>query len=299
MSNRKRMLLLYNPKSGTQRFSPHLSAVVEKFSEAGFIVTVCPTQGPGDVGRIIAGYGSDYDYLVVSGGDGTISEGIDGLMPLAKRPVLGLIPSGTVNDFAVSLGIPRDILRAADIIVSGVPRPVDVGRFNEKHFSYVAAFGLFTDVSYSTPQNTKNLFGKLAYFIEGVKRLGSVESYSCEFILDGEAVYGDFMLGFIGNAHLIAGYRLPEEMYAQMDDGLFDVMLVRTPNTLKEKQDIISTVLTQEINTDLIISRKAREVIFSATAPIAWTLDGDFGGEFYSAKVVNMHQAMDIVTPTN
>ena len=291
------MLLIYNPKSGVQKFANQLFMVVDKFTSAGFLVTTYPTQASGDVSKIIAEYGNKYEYLVCSGGDGTIGEAVDTLLSLETRPVFGLIPSGTVNDFATSLNIPKDIPAAADIIINETPKALDIGRFEGKHFSYVAALGAFTDVSYSTPQNSKNMLGKLAYFLEGIKRLGSIESIRCEFVLDDEVIKGDFILGIIGNAYTIAGYKLPDELRVQMDDGLLEVILVKSPNTLKDRQDIISSLLTQDIKTDLLITRKSKEIVFSSTTPAAWTLDGDFGGQYASARIKNLHRAIEIIMP--
>jgi len=293
---KRKMLLVFNPRSGTQNFPGHLFDVVNKFTAAGFIVTVYPTQAPGEVGRLVADCAGEHDCLACSGGDGTIGEAIDALMSLKKRPAFGLIPSGTINDFASSLGIPRDIGAASDIIARASSKALDVGRFDGKHFSYVAAFGMFTDVPYATTQNAKNLLGKLAYFFEGVKRFGSAESFRCEFALDGETVVGDYALGIIGNARSIAGIKLPTEMGARMDDGLFEVILVRKPRTLKEHQEIISALLTQE-TTDLLTIRKARKITFRSAKPVAWTLDGDFGGEYTTADIENLRRALEVIVP--
>ena len=295
--SKKNMLLLFNPASGVRNFSGHLFEVVDRFTAAGFLVTVYPTQAPGEVSAIIAAYAGGYDCLVCSGGDGTIGEAIGALLSLEKRPAFGLIPSGTVNDFAVSLGIPKDALLAADSFINGTPGALDIGRFGDRHFSYVAAFGLFTDVSYATPQNIKNLLGKLAYFLEGVKRFASIESFRCEFVLDGEAVNGDFVLGIVGNAHSIAGIKLSAEMGAQMDDGLFEVILIQRPGTFKDHQEIITSLLTHEIKTDLLTIRKAKKISFTSSAPVAWTLDGDFGGEYTEASIENLHHALEVIVP--
>ncbi|MCL2216815.1 MAG: YegS/Rv2252/BmrU family lipid kinase [Defluviitaleaceae bacterium] len=295
---KKKLLLIFNPKSGVQKFSQYFFEVVDKFTAAGFLVTTYPTQSPGEAGEMIAHHAGEYDYLVCSGGDGTISQAITALLALEKRPAFGIIPSGTVNDFAVSLGIPRDVLLAADIITTATPRPLDIGRFGSKHFSYVAAFGIFTDVSYSTPQNTKNLLGKLAYFLEGIKRFGSAKPAHCEVLLDDEPVSGEFVLGIIANTHSIAGIKLHTEMGVRMDDGLFEVILVKEPHTLKDRQEIISSLLAQEIKTSLLTIRKAKKITVTASTAIAWTLDGDFGGEYAQITIENLHHAMELLMPS-
>lgn len=295
--SKKRMLLVFNPKSGIQNFNGKFFEVVDKFTGAGFIVTAYPTQAPGECDKIIAAYAGGYDCLVCSGGDGTIGEAINSLLTLEKRPVFGIIPSGTINDFAASLGIPRDIIAAADVITNSRAKLLDIGLFGKRHFSYVAAFGMFTDVPYVTPQNAKNLLGKLAYFLEGIKHFGRNESFRCHFVLDGEELKGDFILGIVGNAHSIAGIRLPVEMGVKMDDGLFEVILIQKPRSLKDHQEIIAALMTQDAKTDLLTVRKASKITFTSKTPLAWTLDGDFGGEYKELAIENMHRAIELITP--
>ena len=294
----KKLLLIFNPKSGTQNFATLLFKVVDRFTAAGFFATVYPTQASGEAREITSCFASEYDYLVCSGGDGTVSEVINALLNLEKRPILGLIPSGTVNDFAKSLGIPKNILVATSIIINLKSTLLDVGCFEGQYFSYVAAFGMFTDVPYATPQNSKNSFGKLAYFMEGIKRIGTTESYPCKFVLDDEEIKGDFTLCIISNAHSVAGIKMTKKMQVEMSDGLFEVVLIRTPKTLSEHQKIIASLLAQESKTDLVIIRKAKKVQFSSEMPVAWTLDGDFGGEYTKAVIENKHKAIEIITPT-
>jgi len=297
MTIKQKLLLIFNPKSGVQKFPQYLFEVVDKFTAAGFLVTAYPTQAAGEVRAVISRCAGEYDLLVCSGGDGTISEAVDAMMGLTRRPAFGIIPAGTVNDFATSLNIPKDILAAADVVTSAKTRPLDVGRFGERHFSYVAAFGMFTDISYSTPQNTKNMLGKLAYFVEGIKRFGSSKPTYCEVLLDGEAVRGEFALGIVANAHSIAGIKVPSKIDVSMDDGLLEVALVHAPYTLKDRQEIIAYLLNQEIDTDLLTFRRAKKITFTSETPIAWTLDGDFGGEYKQISIENRHHAIEVLTP--
>jgi len=298
MKTLKRMLLIFNPKSGTQKFANQLFEVVNKLSAAGFLVSVYSTQAHGEVGNIIINHVSDYEHLVCSGGDGTIREAIEALMALEKRPVFGIIPSGTVNDFTSSLGIPKDIMAACDIVINSVSNALDIGRFGDKYFSYVAAFGMYTDVSYSTPQHIKNLFGKFAYFLEGVKRGGTLRPFGCKFVLDGEEIIGEFILGIVANAHSIAGYKLSEEMGVHIDDGYFEVILVHMPSNILDRQKIIASFIAQEAKTDLVIIRKAKKVEFASNEPIAWTLDGDFGGQHTEVVIENQHHALEVIMPS-
>ena len=296
---KKKMLLIFNPKSGLQKFPPQLFEVINKFTAAGFFVTAYPTQSAGEIKNLIADCAKDYDIVVCSGGDGTVSEAIDAIIALEYRPTFGIIPSGTVNDFSTSAGISKNITAAADIIINGVKKPLDIGRFGQTHFSYVAAFGLFTDVSYATPQNAKNILGSLAYYLEAVKRISSVKSFKCEFIVDGEAVCGDFVLGIIANSHSVAGMKIPKSMAVCMDDGLFEMILLKRPDSLKELQDVVASMLTQDFKSDLFVVRKAKCVKFSSRTPVAWTLDGDYGGKHTQAVIENHRHAIDVMVPSS
>ena len=291
----KTLLFIFNPKSGTQKLPDRLFDVVDAFTAAGFLVTVYPTQAAGELVAICHQLAADFDYLVVSGGDGTVSEAINALMPMEERPAFGFIPSGTVNDFAQSLSIPTLIPAAVDIILRGQKNLLDVGRFNDQHFIYVAAFGLFTDVSYSTSQTAKNWLGKLAYFLEGAKRIWDMPTYACDFQIDDDYIQGEFVLGVVANTHSIAGIKMPKNIDAHMDDGLFEVILVQKPEGIKESQEVLASLLAQEEKSPLVTIRKARHVSFHAYEAVPWTLDGDFGGDFYRAEVVNLHQAVEII----
>jgi YegS/Rv2252/BmrU family lipid kinase len=294
--NRRTMLLLFNPRAGMQKFPSALFDVVDAFTAAGFLVTAYPTQAPGEIRSMVARRAAEVDYLVVSGGDGSIAEAINALMPLKKRPAFGLIPSGTVNDFAASLGLPKDILEAARTITNGTEKSLDIGRFAGKYFSYVAAFGLFTDVSYATPQNMKNIMGNVAYFLEGVKRLGSVQPCFCTFDLDGEIIEGEFILGMAANSQSVGGIKLPDTE-VKMDDGLFEVILLPRPENLLDVMGIISSLLQQEGNDSSLIIRKARKMTVQAETPLAWTLDGEYGGKHKNVGIENLHRALKIMMP--
>lgn len=293
----KTMLLIFNPKAGREEFAINLFEVVDKFTKSGFLVTVYPTQGPGDARDFILCGRCPFDYLVCSGGDGTLSEVINALMACDKRPILGYLPSGTTNDFAASLGLPKDLLDAAGVVTDGAVKPLDIGRFDARYFSYVAAFGLFTDVSYATPQSKKNVLGHLAYLLEGVKRLGAIQSYNCTVDLGVEVIEGDFIFGMVTNSLSVGGFKFPNAVNVKMDDGLFEVALLQKPTSFIDLQNIIASLLNQVPYTDSLIVRRASSVTVRSAQPLSWTLDGEFGGELEQATITNCHRAVQIMMP--
>ena len=196
----KRLLFIYNPQAGKGVIKPHLANVVDIFTKAGYLVTVWPTQGKADAAHVTARQGWWYDRVVCCGGDGTLSETVSGLLTLDAPPVLGYVPAGTTNDFAKNLGLPRGVEKAAAVAAEGPPRPCDMGRFNDRTFVYVAAFGVFTDVSYDTPQEFKSAFGHLAYVLEAATKLGDLgRGYHLTVEHDGGTLEGDFIYGMVTN----------------------------------------------------------------------------------------------------
>ncbi len=182
----KRLLFIYNPKAGRQRVRVMLPDLLEVFAREGYETTVHPTMAQGEAASVTTAQSGQYDRLVCCGGDGTLNETVRGLLALPedKRPVLGYIPTGTTNDYAKTLGLPRSTEKLAEVACKGGSRSVDVGESGGRLFTYVSAFGLFTDVSYSTPQTTKNLLGHFAYVLEGAGRLLNIPSYHMEVAAD-------------------------------------------------------------------------------------------------------------------
>lgn len=293
----KKLLLIFNPRSGKGEFASSLSEVVDRLTKAGFEVTVYPTQAPRDAHDMILRRAGDFDFLCCSGGDGTLSEVIDAIMLLEKRPPLGYIPSGTTNDFASTLKLSKNPVEAADTVVFGNAYPIDIGRFGSDYFAYVAAFGLFTQVTYDTPQDAKNMLGHAAYLLEGVKRLRSIQSYECKIDLDGDVFSGNYIFVMISNSASVGGFKMLPESTVCLDDGLFEVVLVKRPRSFADLQKIASSLLNNEIYTESLIVRKAARVRVTSKNPVDWTLDGEFGGTTTDIQIENLKRAIEIMIP--
>ena len=293
----KRMLFVYNPNSGMGLLKPKLSDVIDTFVKGGYEVTVYPTQRSQDAVRKVSEYKEEYDLVACSGGDGTLDEVVTGMMMRENKTPIGYIPAGTTNDFASSLHISKDMLGAADTAVNGVPFPCDIGHFNDDYFVYIAAFGLFTDVSYETDQNMKNVLGHLAYVLEGATRIFDIPSYKLKVTHDGETIEDEFIYGMVTNSRSVGGFRNMIGKNVVFDDGEFEVTLIRTPKNPLALQEIIGALLSNQINTKHIYSFKTGEIHFESVEEIPWTLDGEFGGEHDSVCIKNAKQALKIVVP--
>jgi len=291
----KKMLFVYNPNAGKGLLRVKLADVLDIFVRAGYEITVYPTQCYRDGYKKIRKMEDEYDLVVCSGGDGTLDEVVTGMMKREQKIPIGYIPTGTTNDFASSLHISRDILQAADTAVNGKPFACDIGTFNNDIFVYVAAFGLFTDVSYQTDQNLKNMLGHAAYVLEGVKRLTNIPSYQIKITHDDEVIEGEFMIGMVTNSKSVAGFRSIMGKQVLFDDGEFEVMLIKKPKNPLELQAIITALLIESFDTEYMYTFKAKKIKFEAEEEIPWTLDGEFGGQHETVKICNQKQALEIM----
>ena len=296
----KKMLFIFNPRSGKGLIKNKLFDIIDIFVKGGYEVIVHPTQAPMDGCNIAKEMAKDMDLVVCSGGDGTLDEVVSGLMQSGCSVPLGYIPAGSTNDFANSLNIPNDMVEAAHMIVEGKPYSFDVGSFNDDTFIYIAAFGLFTDVSYETNQDLKNIFGHVAYLMEGAKKILDIKSYHMKVEANGKVYEGNYMYGMITNSHSVGGFKNLTGPDVEMDDGLFEVTLIKLPKTPLELNEIITSLATQNDNTDLIDSFKTDNLTVHSVeeTPIAWTLDGEFGGDHVDVSIRNEKRALDIIINT-
>lgn len=291
----KKMLFIYNPNSGMGLLKPKLSDVLDIFVKGGYEVTVYPTQKYHDAVRKMAEYEEQYDLVACSGGDGTLDEVVTGMMNREDKVPIGYIPDGTTNDFASSLHISKNMLEAADTVVNGVPFACDVGEFNEDYFVYIAAFGLFTDVSYETKQSMKNVLGHLAYILEGTKRIFNIPSYRIKVTHDGETIEDEFIYGMVTNSRSVGGFKGITGKNVVFDDGKFEVTLFKTPRNPMELNEILGALALRKINPKRMYSFKTNEVHFETEEEIPWTLDGEFGGVHEEVVVKDCQKALEIM----
>lgn len=299
--SRKKMLFVYNPHSGRGEIAQALSDILTRFTSVGYDVTVHPTLKRNNGQNFIAKHGSEFDIIVSSGGDGMLHEHFSGMMAGRIDVPCGYIPTGTVNDFASSLMISKVPVEAVEIIINEKFKAIDVGVFNDSVFSYVAAFGLFTKVAYSTDQNMKNALGFLAYFIEILKSMDlkhfNEASVHAKIKIDDRIYEDDFIFGFAGNTLSVGGLTTLIPTGAEMDDGLLDFMFVKTPRTLFELDRIRQALMTKKLDIPEIICDQADSAEIETARPIEWTLDGEYGGKCDHVKLGILNKAVRIAVP--
>ena len=291
----KKLLFVVNGHSGKGQIKNKLLDIIDIMIKEGYHVQVHTTQEREDATKVVREQAKYYDLVVCSGGDGTLDEAVTGMMQSEVRTPLGYIPAGSTNDFANSLEIPKDMIQAAKTAVLGVPFSCDVGEFNGDYFIYVAAFGIFTDVSYATSQELKNALGHVAYILEGAKRLHTIKSYQMRVEYDGNEIEGDFLLGMITNSTSVGGFKNMTGKDVKLDDGMFEVTLIHKPKNIIELNTIIASLTNLKDETDLIDSFRADSVKFYSEEEIPWTLDGEFGGDHKEVQIKDHCKAVDIM----
>ncbi|MSS78704.1 diacylglycerol kinase family lipid kinase [Anaerococcus sp. WCA-380-WT-2B] len=291
----KKILFIYNPMSGQKTISSQLGMIVDYFCKHGYVPTVYATQKQGDARYKVREYAKFFDEIVVSGGDGTLDEVVSGLLRSDTNSIIGYIPTGSTNDFSRSLNIPTDIKKATKLSINGQIMDIDLGKFNSKFFTYVAAFGSFAQVSYETEQSMKNIFGRFAYILEGVKTVSNLKSYHAKITIDEEEFEGDFIHFMATNSVSVGGFNNFYKKNIGLDDGIFESVLVKKPNGLLELNSIIEGLRSNKENENIIF-RSGSSFKVESDEKIDWTLDGDFGGSYTKSEVKVLNMAVKFRT---
>ena len=291
------MLFIYNPYAGKAQIKGYLSDIIDMFVKAGYEVIAHPTQENGDGIRAARDRKKECKVIVCSGGDGTLDEVVTGMMQQGVKVPIGYIPAGSTNDFGNSLKIPKNMIKAAELIVNGNKKSFDIGSFNDYTFVYIAAFGIFTDVSYETKQSAKNVLGHIAYLLEGVKRLSSLKSFFMKITCEGEVIEDEFIFGMVTNSLSVGGFKSITGKNVTLDDGLFEVTMIKKPKNPIELNSIVAALMIEEMDTKYMYTFKAKELTIESQMQVAWTLDGEYGGEHSKVEIRNINKAIEIFTP--
>lgn len=291
----KKLLLIINPVAGRNQAQADLFKMVRVFAEHDCEVTVYPTRGPQDCTRKVLADAGRFDLVVCCGGDGTLNEMVSGMMQREEPVPMGYIPLGSTNDFAASLRLPSHVEEAALRCVEGTAFHMDVGSLNDRYFNYIAAFGAFTEASYATPQQIKNALGHLAYILEGVKSLGRLQPIHVRITADGEAFEEDYLFGAVTNTVSLGGVLRLDPSRVLLDDGMYELLLVKNPQNPAEAQAMLSALMLQNYDGPLVRMLRASDILFESNHEISWTIDGEFGGSFSTTHILNNKNAVTLM----
>ena len=292
----KAALLIYNPRAGTGQVAQKLNDIVCALTKEGMRLEVFPTNGSGSAHEKIMSLDSDYEAIIASGGDGTMNEVVAGVVERGLDVAVGYIPAGSTNDFAASLDLPSNMLSSAQLILNKNERRIDVGLMNDRPFIYVAAFGAFTKVAYATDQTLKNIFGHAAYILSGIGSIAEIRPYHLELEIDGKGVGGNYILGMITNSVSVGGIKNITGKHVALEDGLFEVTLVREPKGIVEVQEIVAALLTGREDSYMLDIFKASDIKIKCEEEVPWTLDGEFGGNTGDVHIKILNKALRIYT---
>lgn len=295
----QRVLLMVNPMAGRQKIRNELIYVVDTLTKAGYETIIYTTQGKDATRDLLAEKDSQFDRVICCGGDGTFNEILSATMHWDKRPILGYIPAGTTNDFAAGLKLPSDIREAAVNIVRGTPHTVDAGLFNTSYFSYVASFGAFTETSYSTPQNFKNALGHLAYILEGIKEIPAFTSYTVCVEADGQIYKDSYIFGAVSNARSVGGILKISDSLVDLNDGVFEVMMIKMPKTLMDLSAIVTSLTSLnplKYDPSMFLFLQTKELKITFEQEMVWSLDGERVSGGKEARIACIKDAFKILT---
>lgn len=291
----KKMLFVMNPYAGQRRANRYLADILSIFNRAGYRVEAYMTGARGEATDIVRQYAPEMDLVACCGGDGTFNETVNGLLHSEVNIPVGYIPAGSTNDFAASLGLPTNILQAAETVVTGEPSDLDVGKFGDRYFSYVASFGAFTRTSYATPQNVKNALGHAAYILGGISELSQLRTEHVKLQLDDEIVEDDFLFGAVSNSTSVGGVLSLDPKQVDLRDGKFEVLLLRSPRELGELSECIRAVQTAEYNCKMLTFTPASRITIWADAGMPWTLDGEMEPGHEEVTIENIHCGLKVM----
>ena len=297
----ERAIVLLNGKAGNNFGRRNCLRILERLYQAGYETLVIPVgpDYPLDLPTFFKERADSFDLCVSVGGDGSLHHAVNGMLKSGCDQPIAYIPCGTTNDFAKSLELNTD-LNSPEPLFKKTILKLDAGLFNKEYFTYVAAFGALTDVSYNTPQEAKNALGYTAYALNSLSELPNSLNAKIKVKIESDEYCdeGTYMYGSVSNCYSVAGVHTPLLGNVSLNDGLFEVILIKSPKTITELLEITSSLLSGEISPSarsLFKLFSTRKVTFTFQEETEWTLDGEFGGKLTKAAVSVRKQKLKLL----
>lgn len=277
----RKVKFIYNPFSGEKEILKYLDYLIYSYQKKSFTIIPYRLGFDRDISEVFADIDDTFDHILISGGDGTVNEVVNGMKKLNIDLPIGVIPAGTANDFAHLIGMPQSIRYSIDAILNSEVSLVDLGKANDKYFVNIFSCGLFTDVSQKTPTEYKNTFGKLAYYFTGIKELPKFKTLDLSIKSKNFNYEGSSILFFVFNGRTAGNLEVAHD--STVDDGYLDVIIIPADNIL-EKLSILPHLLNKN-NTSYpkgIIHFKTDEIEINVKNSNEYTtdIDGEQGPKF-------------------
>jgi YegS/Rv2252/BmrU family lipid kinase len=291
----KKCLLIVNPCSGQKKIHNELVDIIKTLNCHGYETIVSMNLHKGHA-SVIAKNAHDVDLIICAGGDGTLNQVTTGVIEGNHNIPIGYIPSGSTNDYAHTLRLPMNIHDAVNKIINGSPHHFDVGSFNgNAYFNYIASFGLFSEISYSTPQIAKNNFGHMAYVFNGIADFIAAKTYHVKIKANDKVYEDNYILGMISNTISVAGLMKFDPTDIDLSDGLFEVLLIKEPKDFLECNKLINGLINHNFNHSVFTYFKSKCVEIELDEPLTWSLDGEEMPSGKIVKIENLNKKITIV----
>ena len=293
----KKLMLIVNPIAGKSRAKYNLASLASIFYKNNYEPAIYFTSPDCGAEELIEKHAKDFDVVACCGGDGTVSEAIEGIMKLENCPPLGYIPCGTTNDLAKSLDLPKNMKRAANTIANEEPLPLDIGSFGDEcHFAYIASFGAFTEVSYETPQKAKNIFGHMAYIFSAFKSMNKIKPYHIKIESEEKNFEDDVIFCSVTNSTSVAGIFKFDKNLVDFNDGLYEVLLIKQPKRLRTVFAIFLSMFNTTYKHDHITLFQTSKLKLTADKNIDWAIDGEHRSSSNTIEITNNHNAISLIS---
>ncbi|GGA07334.1 diacylglycerol kinase [Paenibacillus marchantiophytorum] len=290
----KRARLIYNPTSGREEMRKRLPEILQRLERGGFETSTHATIGEGDATLAAAqAVSRGFDLIIAAGGDGTLCEVVNGMAEREGRPPLGILPLGTTNDFARALGIPKNLEQACDLIVQQYTTDIDVGKINNRYFINIAGGGSMTELTYEVPSKLKTMIGQLAYYMKGLEKLPRLKPIEL-YVKAGEMEFHDEVMMFlVGNSNSVGGFeKLAPD--ASMNDGLFDVLILRKCNLAEFIRVVTLALRGEHLSDPNLIYFQTNHIEINSPDYVQLNLDGEFGGTL-PCVMTNLQSHLQII----
>lgn len=297
---KKEILIIVNPCAGKGKVNKYIPEICDNLEKQDFELEVIYTSDNTDGEEIIRDYIRFIDAVIVCGGDSTLSQVINGVLKSHKKIDVTYIPFGTTNDFARTMKIPRSKYGLSKSLSKYSAIDIDIGTFNDRFFYYVAAFGMCTKIAYATKQKAKNEIGRLAYYREGIKalkRIRKVRPVKTTIVTDDEIIKGDFIYGAVSNSISIGGIRWFKRNQIKVNDGKFEVILIKRPKSRLGVLKIFISILRKRYDQKNIYYMKTKHFQADFDYSTEWTLDGEYGGSVTHVLIENNRGKLGFLAP--